>query len=283
MGLRFPSSGWARGTRSTSGTDAAERAPLLEVLEAFYAAGARVIDSSPMYGSAERVTGELVAKLNKQHNTFFATKVWTSGREKGAAQIEQSMRLMRAPRLDLLQIHNLLDWRTHAATLRALKSEEKIRYTGVTHYTTSAHADLEATLRAEPFDFAQFNYSIATREAERRLLPFCQEHGVAVLINRPFEEGGPLHARAQSQIARLCRRIRLQQLGAILPQIHRFASGGDLRHPGDFARDAHEGQPPAPVSALCPTQRCGSAWRRTSPPEFVERTSSGRTSSGKTV
>ena len=99
------------------------------------------------------------------------------------------MRLLRAPRLDLLQIHNLLDWRTHAATLRALKSEEKIRYTGVTHYTASAYADLEAALRAEPFDFAQFNYSIATREAERRLLPFCQERGVAVLINRPFEEG----------------------------------------------------------------------------------------------
>jgi diketogulonate reductase-like aldo/keto reductase len=172
------------------GTDAAERAPLLEVLDAFYAAGARVIDSSPMYGAAERVTGDLVATLDKQPNTFFATKVWTSGREKGAAQIEQSMRLLRAPRLDLLQIHNLLDWRTHAATLRALKSEEKIRYTGVTHYTASAYADLEAALRAQPFDFAQFNYSIATRDAERRLLPFCQERGVAVLINRPFEEGG---------------------------------------------------------------------------------------------
>jgi diketogulonate reductase-like aldo/keto reductase len=170
--------------------DVAERAPLIEVLEAFYGGGARVIDSSPMYGAAERVTGDLVAQLKRQAHTFFATKVWTSGREKGAAQIGESMRLLKTPRLDLLQIHNLLDWRTHAATLRALRSEGKIRYTGVTHYTASAHADLEAAVRAEPFDFAQFNYSIASREAEQRLLPFCQERGVAVLINRPFEEGG---------------------------------------------------------------------------------------------
>jgi diketogulonate reductase-like aldo/keto reductase len=189
-GAALPVIGMGTWNTFDVGADAAERAPLIEVLEAFYAAGARVIDSSPMYGAAERVTGDLVAQLKRQTQTFFATKVWTSGREKGAAQIGESMRLMKTPRLDLLQIHNLLDWRTHAATLRALKSEEKIRYTGVTHYTASAHADLEAALRAEHFDFAQFNYSIATREAEQRLLPFCQEHGVAVLINRPFEEGG---------------------------------------------------------------------------------------------
>jgi diketogulonate reductase-like aldo/keto reductase len=171
------------------GASADERAPLLEVLEAFYAGGARLIDSSPMYGAAERVTGDLVAQLGRRANTFYATKVWTSGREKGLAQIEQSLRLFKTSKLDLLQIHNLLDWRTHATTLRTLKSEGRIRYSGVTHYTVGAHADLEATLRAERFDFAQFNYSIATRAAEQRLLPFCQERGVAVLINRPFEEG----------------------------------------------------------------------------------------------
>lgn len=171
------------------GARAEERAPLLEVLQAFYAGGARVIDSSPMYGAAERVTGDLVAKLGRQSSTFYATKVWTSGRDKGLAQIEQSLRLLRTPRLDLLQIHNLLDWRTHAVTLRQLKGDGRIRYAGVTHYTVSAHADIEATLRSQKFDFAQFNYSIATRDAERRLLPFCGENGVAVLINRPFEEG----------------------------------------------------------------------------------------------
>lgn len=171
------------------GESAAERAPLVEVLQSFYAAGSRVIDSSPMYGAAERVTGDLVAQLGREPQTFFATKVWTRGRDSGLAQVEQSMRLFRTTRLDLLQIHNLLDWRTHAATLQALKSEGKVRYTGVTHYTVEAHAEVEATLKAVRFDFAQFNYSIATRAAERRLLPYCQDRGVAVLVNRPFEEG----------------------------------------------------------------------------------------------
>jgi diketogulonate reductase-like aldo/keto reductase len=171
----------APGTQATT--------PLLEVLQAFYGAGARVIDSSPMYGRAEGVTGNLVAQLDKQDETFFATKVWTSGTDQGIEQIEESFRLLRTPRLDLLQIHNLLDWKTHAATLRGLKAAGRVRYTGVTHYTVGSYGELESVLRAEPFDFVQFNYSIVTREAEQRLLPFCQERGIAVLINRPFEEG----------------------------------------------------------------------------------------------
>ena len=172
------------------GGGAAERAPLVKVLEMFYAAGARLIDSSPMYANAEAVTGDLVQQLGKQANTFYATKVWTSGRDKGVAQIEHSLRAMKTPRLDLLQIHNLVDWRTHAETLRQLKSDGKIRYSGVTHYTVGAHSEIEAVLRAERFEFAQFNYSIGTRAAEQRLLPYCQDHGIGVLINRPFEEGG---------------------------------------------------------------------------------------------
>jgi diketogulonate reductase-like aldo/keto reductase len=171
------------------GTDRAERAPLVEVLEAFYAAGSRLIDSSPMYGRAEAVTGALVEQLKQRDNTFLATKVWTSGREKGIAQIDRSMQLLKTPRLDLLQIHNLVDWRTHATTLRALKDEGRIRYRGITHYTVAGQADLEAVLRAERFDFVQLNYSIATRDAERSLLPFCLENRIGVLVNRPFEEG----------------------------------------------------------------------------------------------
>jgi len=171
------------------GGSAAEREPLKRVLEVFYESGARLIDSSPMYGNAERVTGDLVQQLGKQSSTFFATKVWTSGREKGLAQIERSMRSMKTARLDLLQIHNLLDWRAHAPTLRQLKSDGKIRYAGVTHYTVGAHDEIESVLRAAPFDFAQFNYSIGTRAAEQRLLPYCQDFGIGVLINRPFEEG----------------------------------------------------------------------------------------------
>lgn len=171
------------------GQSTAERAPLLEVLNAFYAAGAELIDSSPMYGRAEAVTGDLVTQLQQRDHTFFATKVWIEGLQQGVAQIERSFELLRTRRLDLLQIHNLLDWKTHAATLRSLKDQGRVRYTGITHYTVAAHADLEQVLRAGRFDFLQLNYSLATREAERRLLPYCQEHGVAVLVNRPFEEG----------------------------------------------------------------------------------------------
>jgi diketogulonate reductase-like aldo/keto reductase len=170
------------------GSATADRAPLIEVLQTFHAAAGRVIDSSPMYGQAEAVTGDLLTQLKLQ-DMFLATKVWTSGRDQGVEQIEQSMRLLKTTRLDLLQIHNLLDWRTHLPTLRALKDQGKVRYLGITHYTVAAHADLEAVLRQHPFDFVQFNYSMATRAAEQRLLPYCQERGIAVLINRPFEEG----------------------------------------------------------------------------------------------
>ena len=171
------------------GSTNAERKPLTDVLESFFATHARVIDTSPMYGKAEGVTGDLLTQLGRHQDTFLATKVWTSGREKGLAQVEQSMRLLKTPQLDLLQIHNLIDWRTHLPTLRSLKAQGKVRYLGVTHYTVQSHADLEAVLREEALDFVQFNYSMGTRAAEERLLPFCQERGIAVLINRPFEEG----------------------------------------------------------------------------------------------
>jgi diketogulonate reductase-like aldo/keto reductase len=171
------------------GGSAKDREPLIEVLQAFYAAGARLIDSSPMYGSAEAVTGDLVRQLHGHDRTFYATKVWTHGRDKGIAQINESLRRLQAQRLDLLQIHNLVDWRTHVATLRKLKGDGVVRYLGVTHYTVDAQDELQRVLTEDPFDFVQFNYSIATRAAEQRLLPFCQERGIAVLINRPFEEG----------------------------------------------------------------------------------------------
>src|SRR5262249_15164093 len=159
-----------------------------KVLEAFFTAAAKVIDTSPMYGKAEGVTGDLLAQANGHRQTFLATKVWTSGRDRGQAQIEESMRLLKTPRLDLLQIHNLVDWRTTLPTMRSLRDQGKVRYLGITHYTVQSHADLEAALTAESFDFVQFNYSMGERAAEQRLLPFCQERGIAVLINRPFEE-----------------------------------------------------------------------------------------------
>ena len=167
-----------------------ERAPLREVLQRFVALGGRVIDSSPMYGSAESVVGDLAAEEKVTDKLFLATKVWTSGREAGIKQMEQSLQRLRAQRLDLMQIHNLVDWRTHLRTLREWKQAGRVRYIGLTHYTASAHDELEQALRAEPVDFVQVNYSIGERDAERRLLPLARERGVAVLVNRPFSEGG---------------------------------------------------------------------------------------------
>lgn len=172
------------------GAGIAERAPLKEVLQRFVELGGRVIDSSPMYGAAESVIGELATDLGVGDRLFRATKVWTSGREAGIAQMEQSRRRLRAHRLDLMQIHNLVDWRTHLRTLRDDTQAGRLRYLGVTHYTAGAYDELEQVLRREPLDFVQVNYSLGEREAERRILPLAQERGVAVLVNRPFSEGG---------------------------------------------------------------------------------------------
>lgn len=174
------------------GTSSAERAPLAEVLQTLFTAGGSVIDSSPMYGPAEGVTGDLLADLKARDKAFIATKVWTRGRAEGIAQMEESFRRLRTERIDLMQVHNLLDWRVHLETLREWKQRGRIRYLGVTHYTESAYADLEAVMKAETLDFVQFNYSIADRAAERRLLPLAQERGIAVLINQPFGGGGLL-------------------------------------------------------------------------------------------
>jgi diketogulonate reductase-like aldo/keto reductase len=174
------------------GASPQERAPLAEVLRILFDAGGSVIDSSPMYGAAEGVVGDLLAASGTHGKAFIATKVWTSGRDSGTAQMERSMRLLRTDRIDLMQIHNLVDWRTHLPTLRAWKAQGKIRYLGITHYTQSAHAELETVLRAEPWDFVQIDYSLDDRAVESRLLPLAQERGVAVIVNQPFGGGGLL-------------------------------------------------------------------------------------------
>ncbi|VTU31546.1 General stress protein 69 [Variovorax sp. PBS-H4] len=162
------------------------------VLDALFAAGGTLIDSSPMYGRAETVVGALLAASGQRDKAFLATKVWTSGREAGIAQMEQSFQRLRTERIDLLQVHNLVDWRTHLATLRDWKAQGRVRYIGITHYTASAYAEVEAVLRAEPLDFLQINYSIDARQAEERLLPLAAERGVAVIANMPFGGGGLL-------------------------------------------------------------------------------------------
>jgi diketogulonate reductase-like aldo/keto reductase len=169
--------------------DATRRAPLREVLRGFAAAGGRVIDTSPMYGSAETVLGDLIDEMGLGSKLWLATKVWTRGREAGAAQIGQSFARLHTKRLDLLQIHNLLDWREHVPTLRALQAQGRVRYAGITHYRADAHAELERVLAAERFDWVQVNYSLAEPEAAARLLPYCQERSVAVMVNRPFADG----------------------------------------------------------------------------------------------
>lgn len=166
-----------------------ERAPRLEVLKAFLDAGGRVIDSSPMYGRAEEVTGDLLHRIGAKARPFLATKVWTNGKAAGEAQIRESFRRLRTQHVDLFQVHNLLDWETHLGTLRDLKSKGQIRYVGITHYSLGAFEQMERLLRTEKLDFIQLPYSAATREAEKRLLPAAAETGTAVLVMRPFEEG----------------------------------------------------------------------------------------------
>lgn len=170
----------------------AEYQRLPGVLQALFGAGGAVIDSSPMYGRAETVTGELLAAAGSHGKAFLATKVWTRGRAEGIRQMEESLRRLRVERLDLMQIHNLVDWQTHLATLRDWKADGRVRYLGVTHYTASAYDALEAVMRAEALDFVQINYSADEREAERRILPLAAERGMAVIINRPFGGGGLL-------------------------------------------------------------------------------------------
>ena len=196
-GERIPAVGLGTWRTFDVGT-ASERAPLREVLKSFVDLGGRVLDSSPMYGAAESVAGDLATELGIGDRLFLATKVWTSGRQAGVAQMEQSARRLRSRRLDLMQIHNLVDWRTHLATLREWKVAGRVRYLGVTHYTASAYDELERVLRSEPLDFVQVNYSLGERTAERRILPLAQERGIAVLVNRPFAEGG-LFGRVRGQ------------------------------------------------------------------------------------
>jgi diketogulonate reductase-like aldo/keto reductase len=171
------------------GGDAAARAPLGEVLKAFAAGGGKLVDSSPMYGSSESVAGDLMERLGLRDRLFVATKVWTSGRTEGLRQMEDSIRKLRVKQLDLMQVHNLLDVATHTKTLEDWKQKGRIRYLGITHYSVSAHGEVERVLKARPYDFLQINYSLAERDAEQRLLPLCQEKKVAVIINRPFAEG----------------------------------------------------------------------------------------------
>jgi diketogulonate reductase-like aldo/keto reductase len=172
-----------------AGSSAAEREPLEQVVAILARLGGKMVDTSPMYGRAETVTGEIAAKLKLRDSLFLATKVWTTGREEGIKQMEQSLNLLQTKKLDLIQVHNLIDWETQFATLQEWKKQGRIRYTGITHSTTSRQDDVARVLQKERVDFVQINYSLMEREADERVLPVAKERGVAVIVNRPFGRG----------------------------------------------------------------------------------------------
>jgi diketogulonate reductase-like aldo/keto reductase len=193
---KIPSSGeWlpviGLGTWQTFdvGNSSDETTPLTDVLKTLVDQGGTLVDSSPMYGRSESVVGALSTKANLNSKLFMATKVWTTGKESGIKQMKESFRLLKRPVIDLMQIHNLTDWKTHLSTLRQWKEEGLIRYIGITHYTEGAYGRVEEIMRKEKIDFLQINYSIRSRKAEDTLFPLASDKGVAVLINRPFEEG----------------------------------------------------------------------------------------------
>ncbi len=188
-GEKIPAVGLGTSGTFDVGDSAGERGPLKEVLRRFVQLGGKVVDTSPMYGRAESVVGDLTSELNLRDSLFLATKVWTTGRQAGIDEMERSLARLRTKRLDLIQVHNLVDLDTQLATLRAWKEEGRIRYLGITHYNESSFPEVEKILRREKLDFLQINYSIAERGAEKTILPLAREKSVAVLINRPFARG----------------------------------------------------------------------------------------------
>lgn len=195
-GERLPVIGLGTWQAFDVGNDAGGRRECAETLRTFVGEGLRVVDTSPMYGSAEAVIGELLGQADSSGRAFVATKVWTSGAEAGNRQIESSFRLLRREKLDLIQVHNLVDADTQLARLAQLKHEGRVRYVGVTHYSASAHAALSVYVERGNLDFVQVNYSLLERDAEKTVLPAASTHNVAVLINRPFADGA-LFARTR--------------------------------------------------------------------------------------
>jgi diketogulonate reductase-like aldo/keto reductase len=188
-GEQLPVVGLGTWQTFDAGNSPEEREPLKNVLKTLVEKGGSVVDSSPMYGSSEEVVGDLSTALDLNSKLFIATKVWTSGKENGIRQMNESFEKLKRKQIDLMQVHNLLDWQTHFSTLRDWKATGKIRYIGITHYTESAYTNVEQILKNNTVDFLQINYSLLSRKAEERLFPLAQEKKVAVLINQPFEEG----------------------------------------------------------------------------------------------
>ncbi|SKB74482.1 aldo/keto reductase [Dyadobacter psychrophilus] len=193
-GEKIPLIGLGSWQQFDVGQAASERTPLKEVLKKMQELGGKLIDASPMYGRSEEVIGALTTELKNNDHFFFATKVWTTGKQEGITQMNDSFKKMGRKKMDLMQVHNLQDWQTHLKTLKDWKAQGKIKYIGVTHYTDSAHARLEQIVKSKEIDFVQFNYSIRSRNAEKSLLNAAKDSGVAVIINEPFEQGALFRA-----------------------------------------------------------------------------------------
>jgi aryl-alcohol dehydrogenase-like predicted oxidoreductase len=191
-GQRLPVVGCGTWRTFDVGPGAAERAPLAEVLRVLFESGGTMIDTSPMYDPAETVVGDLLAAGRSRERAFIATKVWTTGRLAGLKQMRRSLDLLRTDRIELMQIHNLVDWRTHLPALREWKQEGRFDYVGITHYLSSAHEEMEAIMRSEALDFVQLSYALNDRDAEQRLLPLAADRGIAIVANQPFGGGGLL-------------------------------------------------------------------------------------------
>ena len=195
------------------GSSIEKRATLAKVLREMQKLGGSVVDSSPMYGSSEKVVGDLTVKSGLDDDFFYATKVWTSGKEAGIKQMEQSFKLMRRKQLDLMQIHNLVDWKTHIKTLKDWKEKGKIKYWGITHYVNSSHTSLEKIIQQEKPDFVQFNYSIRERHAEKSLFQTTRKNQTAVLINQPYESGSLFSITRGKQLPEWCKDYEITSWG----------------------------------------------------------------------
>ena len=190
------------GTSRVFDTNLSEKSlnPRKEIVKALLDHGGSLIDTSPMYGRAEEVTGKIAQDLKVNDRLFMATKVWIEGKEAGEIQMNASSKKLNKAVIDLMQIHNLLDWKTHIKTLYEWKEQGKINYIGISHFRSNAFSQIEKIITKERIDFAQFNYSLEEREAEKRLLPLCREKGVATLINRPFMRGKLFKAVARKKL-----------------------------------------------------------------------------------
>ncbi len=193
-GETIPAVGLGSWITFNVGNDRVARAACADVMRVFFDTGGRLIDSSPMYGSAQGVIGEGLGRIGRAAPVFAADKVWISSGARGPEQIEQSRRLWNLPRFDLLQVHNLLGWEAHLPTLFAMKAAGRLRYVGITTSEGRRHREIEAIMRSQPIDFVQVTYNLLDREVEERILPLAQERGIAVIANRPFREGALLRA-----------------------------------------------------------------------------------------